>query len=91
MGGILLVRTFFYGRPVRAGIHAVTMSLLGLSEHGGWLGYYRSEAYRDFVLGGPLRWFALAILTLVRLRHQLRAAASTGCWARTLVNLLLGR
>jgi len=33
-------------------IHVVTMSLLGLSEHGGLFAYYTSEQYRDLVLGG---------------------------------------
>ena len=90
MGGILLVRTFFYVVLCAATIHAVTMSLLGLSEHGGWLGYYRSEAYRDFVLGGRFV-VALAILTLVsfviNFVRQLNRMLGPG----TLVNLLLGR
>ncbi len=39
-------------------------TLQGLSEHGGLLGYYRSEQYRDFVPGGRFL-VALVILTLV--------------------------
>ena len=52
VGGLLLVRTFFYVTLCAVVIHVVTMSLLGLAEHGGLLGYYTSEQYRDFVLGG---------------------------------------
>src|SRR4030095_11548203 len=44
MGGLLLVRTFFYVMLCGVAIHVVTMSLLGLSEHGGLLGYYASPA-----------------------------------------------
>jgi len=90
MGTLLLVRTFFYVALCAAAIHTVTMSLLGLSEHGGWLGYYRSEAYRDFVLGGRFV-VALVILTLVsfviNFVRQLNRMLGPG----TLVNLLLGR
>jgi len=90
LGTLLLVRTFFYVALCAAAIHTVTMSLLGLSEHGGWLGYYRSEAYRDFVLGGRFV-VALVILTLVsfviNFVRQLNRMLGPG----TLVNLLLGR
>jgi adenylate cyclase len=90
VGGLLLVRTFFYVTLCAVAIHAVTMSLLGLSEHGGVLGYYRSAQYRDFVLGGRFV-LALAILTLVsfviNFVRQLNRMLGPG----TLVNLLLGR
>jgi adenylate cyclase len=90
VGGLLLVRTVFYVTLCAAGIHTVTMSLLGLSEHGGLLGYYRSEQYRDFVLGGRFA-LALAILTLVsfviNFVRQLNRMLGPG----TLGNLLLGR
>src|SRR6185436_6349495 len=33
VGGLLLVRTFFYVTLCAVAIHTVTMSLLGLSEH----------------------------------------------------------
>jgi adenylate cyclase len=39
VGGLLLVRTFFYVSLCAVAIYAVTMSLLGLSEHGGLLEY----------------------------------------------------
>jgi len=90
VGGLLLVRTFFYVTLCAVGIHVVTMSLLGLSEHGGLLEYYKSEQYRDFVLGGRFV-LALAILTLVsffiNFGRQLNRMLGPG----TLVNLLLGR
>jgi adenylate cyclase len=90
VGGLLLVRTFFYVTLCAAVIHAVTMSLLGLSEHGGLLAYYTSEQYRDFVLGGRFLT-ALAILTLasflINFVRQLNRMLGPG----TLVNLLLGR
>src|SRR4030095_17241978 len=63
MGGFLLVRTFFYVTLCAVAIHVVTMSLLGLSEHGGPFAYYTSAQYRDFVLGGRFA-VALGILTL---------------------------
>ena len=90
VGGLLLSRTVFYVTLFAVAIHVVTMPLLGLSEHGGLLGYYRSQAYRDFVLSGrfPL---ALAILTLasflINFVRQLNRMLGPG----TLVNLLLGR
>lgn len=56
VGGLLLLRTFFYVAVCAVAIHVVTMSLLGLSEHGGLLGYYTSADYRDFVLGGGSPW-----------------------------------
>jgi adenylate cyclase len=80
VGGLLLVRTFFYVTLCAVGIYTVTMSLLGLSEHGGLLEYYKSEQYRDFVLGGRF----VAALAIVR---QLNRMLGPG----TLVNLLLGR
>jgi len=90
MGGLLLVRTFFYVVLCAAAIYLVTMSLLGLSEHGGWLGYYTSAAYRDFVLGGRFVT-ALVILTLasfvINFVRQLNRMLGPG----TLANLLLGR
>jgi adenylate cyclase len=90
MGGLLLVRTFFYVTLCALAIYTVTMSLLGLNEHGGLLGYYRSEQYRDFVLGGRFV-VALVILTLVsffiNFVRQLNRMLGPG----TLVNLLLGR
>src|SRR5204863_5523150 len=42
-GGLLLVRTFFYVTLCALTIHAVTMSLLGLSEQGGLFRYYTSR------------------------------------------------
>ncbi len=90
MGGLLLVRTFFYVTLCALAIHVVTMSLLGLSEHGGLFGYYTSEQYRDFVLGGRF-WLALLILTLtsfvINFVRQLNRMLGPG----TLLNLLLGR
>ena len=90
MGGFLLVRTFFYVTLCAVAIHAVTMSLLGLSEHGGLFAYYTSAQYRDFVLGGRFA-AALAILTLVsffiNFVRQLNRLLGPG----TLVSLLLGR
>ena len=71
MGGLLLVRTFFYVTLCAGTIYVVTMSLLGLSEHGGLLAYYTSTAYRDFVLGGRF-WVALVILTLASLINFVR-------------------
>ena len=90
MGGFLLVRTFFYVTLCAVAIHVVTMSLLGLSEHGGLLAYYTSPQYRDFVLGGR---FAVAILILtlasfaINLLRQLNRMLGPG----TLMSLLLGR
>ena len=90
MGGLLLLRTFFYVTLCAIAIHAVTMSLLGFSEHGGVLAYYKSEQYRDFVMGGRFV-AALAILTLasfvINFVRQLNRMLGPG----TLVNLLLGR
>jgi adenylate cyclase len=90
VGGLLLVRTFFYVTLCAVVIHAVTMSLLGLSEHGGVLAYYTSEQYRDFVLGGRFL-VALGILTLasffINFFRQLNRMLGPG----TLVSLLLGR
>ena len=90
VGGLLLVRTFFYVTLCAVVIHVVTMSLLGLSEHGGPLAYYTSEQYRDFVLGGRFL-LALAILTLasflINFFRQLDRMLGPG----TLVSLLLGR
>ena len=90
MGGLLLVRTFFYVTLCAVAIHAVTGSLLGIFEHGGPLGYYRSEQYRDFVLGGR---FVLALVSLtlasffINFVRQLNRMLGPG----TLMNLLLGR
>jgi len=90
VGGLLLVRTFFYVTVCAIAIHAVTMSLLGVFEQGGLLAYYRSQQYRDFVLGGRFV-LALAILTvvsfLINFVRQLNRMLGPG----TLVNLLLGR
>src|SRR5262245_55287292 len=90
VGALLLVRTFFYVSLCAFVIHTVTMSLLGISEHEGLLEYYRSEQYRDFVLGGRFL-LALAILTLmsflINFLRQLNRMLGPG----TLVNLLLGR
>ena len=90
VGGLLLVRTAFYVTLFATAIHAVTMPLLGFSEHGGLLGYYRSRAYRDFVLSERFL-LALAILTLasflINFVRQLNRMLGPG----TLVNLLLGR
>ena len=90
MGGLLLVRTFFYVTLCAVAIHAVTGSLLGVFEHGGPLGYYRSEQYRDFVLRGR---FVLALVSLtlasffINFVRQLNRMLGPG----TLMNLLLGR
>ena len=90
VGGLLVVRTFFYVTLCAASIHVVTMSLLGLSEHGGLLAYYRSAQYRDFVFGGRFLT-ALVILTLasfvINFVRQLNRMLGPG----TLVSLLLGR
>jgi hypothetical protein len=81
MGGFLLIRTFFYVTLCALAIHTVTGSLLGVFEHGGLLGYYRSDQYRDFVLGGRFG-VALVILTLVSFVHQLRPPDRPACSAR---------
>jgi len=90
MGSFLLVRTFFYVTLCAVGIHTVTMPLLGRYEHGTWFGYYGSQQYRDFVLGGRFV-AALAILTLasffINFVRQLNRMLGPG----TLANLLLGR
>jgi adenylate cyclase len=90
VGRLLLLRTFFYVTLCAVAIHVVTMSLLGLSEHGGLLGYYRSAEYRRFVLSSRFV-LALVILTLVsfviNFVRQLNRMLGPG----TLVNLLLGR
>jgi hypothetical protein len=80
MGGLLLVRTFFYVTLCALAIYTVTMSLLGLNEHGGLLGYYRSEQYRDFVLGGRFV-VALVILTWPA-SSSTSSGNSTGCSVR---------
>jgi len=90
VGGLLLVRTFFYVSLCAVAIYAVTMSLLGLSEHGGLLEYYRSEQYADFVLGGRFV-VALAILTLVSFLINFGRQLNRMLGPGTLVNLLLGR
>src|SRR5262249_39593112 len=90
MGGLLLLRTFFYVTLCAVTIHVVTMSLLGLSEHGGLLAYYTSEAYRDFVLGGRF-WLALTILTLVSFLINFVRQLDRMLGPGTLLNLLLGR
>src|SRR5262247_3442084 len=90
VGGLLLVRTFFYVVLCAIAIHVVTMSLLGLSEHGGLLGYYTSPAYRDFVLGGRF-WLALVILTLVSFLINFVRQLDRMLGPGTLLNLLLGR
>ena len=90
VGGLLLVRTFFYVTLCAVAIHVVTMSLLGLSEHGGVLGYYTSDQYRDFVFGGRF-WLALAILTLVSFLINFVRQLNRMLGPGTLVNLLLGR
>ena len=83
VGGLLLIRMFFYVTLCAIAIHIVTMSLLGLAEHGGLLGYYRSEQYRDFVLGGRFL-LALVILTLVSFLinfvRQLNRMLGPGLW-----------
>jgi len=90
VGGLILVRTFFYVTLCAVAIHLVTMSVLGLFEHGGLLGYYRSQQYRDFVFGSRFP-VALAILALVsfviNFVRQLNRLLGPG----TLMNLLLGR
>src|SRR5499426_4108854 len=90
VGGLLLVRTFFYVTLCAVAIHIVTMSLLGLSEHGGLLGYYTSAQYRDFVLGGRF-WVALVILTLVSFLINFVRQLNRMLGPGTVVNLLLGR
>jgi len=90
VGGLLLVRTFFYVTLCTGAIHIVTMSLLGLSEYGGLLGYYRSEQYRDFVLGGRFL-VALVILTLVSFLINFVRQLNRMLGPGTLVSLLLGR
>jgi len=90
VGGLLLVRTFFYVTLCALAIHTVTMSLLGLSEHGGLLEYYKSVQYRDFVLGGRFL-LALAILTLVSFLINFVRQLNRMLGPGTLVNLLLGR
>jgi adenylate cyclase len=71
-------------------IHLVTMSMLGLSEHGGLLAYYTSEQYRDFVLGGRFL-VALAVLTLVSFLINFVRQLNRMLGPGTLVSLLLGR
>ena len=90
VGGLLLVRTFFYVTLCAVAIHVVTMSLLGLSEHGGLLAYYRSPQYRDFVFGGRFV-VALVILTLVSFLINFVRQLNRMLGPGTLVNLLLGR
>jgi hypothetical protein len=46
VGGLLLLRTFFYVSLCAVVIHVVTMSLLGLSEHGGPLECYLKREFR---------------------------------------------
>jgi adenylate cyclase len=90
VGRLLLLRTFFYVTLCAVAIHVVTMSLLGLSEHGGLPGYYRSAEYRRFVLSSR---FVLALVILILVSfvinfvRQLNRMLGPG----TLVNLLLGR
>ncbi|MGH7357013.1 MAG: adenylate/guanylate cyclase domain-containing protein [Candidatus Rokuibacteriota bacterium] len=90
VGGLLLARTFFYVTLCAAAIHTVTMSLLGLSEHGGLLEYYKSEQYRDFVLGGRFL-LALALLTLVSFLINFVRQLNRMLGPGTLVSLLFGR
>ena len=90
VGGLLLVRTFFYVTLCAVVIHLVTMSMLGLSEHGGLLAYYTSEQYRDFVLGGRFL-VALAVLTLVSFLINFVRQLNRMLGPGTLVSLLLGR
>jgi adenylate cyclase len=90
VGGLLLSRTFFYVTLCAVAIHAVTMSFLGLFELGGLLEYYKSERYRDFVLGGRFL-LALAILTLVSFLINFVRQLNRMLGPGTLVNLLLGR
>ena len=90
VGGLLLVRTFFYVGLCALAIHAVTMPVLGLSEHGGLFGYYTSPEYRSFVFGGRFV-LALVILTLtsfvINFVRQLNRMLGPG----PLTSLLLGR
>jgi adenylate cyclase len=90
VGGFLLFRTAFYVTLCAFAIYTVTFSLLGLSEHGGLLGYYRSEQHRDFVLGGRFL-LALAILTLVSFLINFVRQLNRMLGPGTLVSLLLGR
>ena len=90
VGGLLLVRTFFYVLLCAVTIHVVTMSLLGLSEHGGLLAYYTSAQYRDFVLGGRFA-VALVILTLVSFLINFIRQLDRMLGPGTLLSLLLGR
>ncbi len=90
VGRLLLLRTFFYVTLCAVAIHVVTMSLLGLSEHGGLLGYYRSAEYRGFVLSGRFV-LALVILTLVSFVINFVRQLDRMLGPGTLVNLLLGR
>lgn len=90
VGGLLLLRTFFYVTLCAVAIHTVTMSLLGFFELGGLLEYYRSERYRDFVLGGRFL-VALAILTLVSFLINFVRQLNRMLGPGTLMNLLLGR
>jgi adenylate cyclase len=90
VGGLLLVRTFFYVTLCAVAIHTVTMSLLGLFELGGLTEYYTSDRYRDFVLGGRFV-VALAILTLVSFLINFVRQLNRMLGPGTLVNLLLGR
>jgi adenylate cyclase len=90
VGGLLLIRTFFYVTLCAVVIHVVTMSMLGLSEHGGLLAYYTSEQYRDFVLGGRFL-VALAVLTLVSFLINFVRQLNRMLGPGTLVSLLLGR
>src|SRR5262249_40077004 len=90
VGTLLLLRTFFYVTLCGVAIHVVTMILLGLSEHGGVLGYYRSAEYRDFVLGGRFAE-ALLILTLVSFAINFVRQLDRMLGPGTLVSLLLGR
>lgn len=90
MGGLLLLRTFFYVTLCAVAIHVVTMSLLGLAEQGGLFNYYRSTQYRDFVFGGRFL-VALAILTLVSFLINFVRQLNRMLGPGTLMNLLLGR
>jgi hypothetical protein len=80
VGGLLLVRTFFYVTLCAVVIHAVTMSLLGLSEHGGVLAYYTSEQYRDlsWAAGSWWRWGS----SRWRASSSTSSGSSTGCSVR---------
>jgi len=90
VGGLILARTFFYVTLCAVAINTVTMSLLGLFEMGGLLEYYRSERYRDFVLGGRFL-LALAILTLVSFLINFIRQLNRTLGPGTLVSLLVGR